>query len=290
MKLVTFSTPEGMMQGRLTDGGVQPLGPVFRPGATIDLQAIAKNSAPRIAVPARLLPSVPRPGTLRDFFAFEQHVKTARANRGMPMVPDWYDLPVFYFSNPNAIYGPEDTIPIPRYTQAMDFELEVAAVIGKEGRDIPLEEAESYILGYTIMNDWSARDIQGKEMAVGLGPAKAKDFATSLGPWIVTPEELADRRSGKGYDLTMVARRNGVEISRGNWNTLYWSFAEMIAHASQSVTLYPLDVIGSGTVGTGCILELKPETVGGWLKTGDVLELEIERLGVLRNTVGEKSR
>ena len=205
------------------------------------------------------------------------------------MIPEWYEFPVFYFSNPHAIYGPEANIPYPKRTQKLDFELEVAAVIGKSGKDIPVDEAEQYIAGYTIMNDWSARDIQAQEMKVGLGPAKGKDFATSLGPWLVTPDELEDRRSGKGYDLAMVARRNGVEISRGNWNTIYYSFAEMIARASEDTMLYPGDVIGSGTVGTGCILELGPETVGGWLQPGDVIELEIERLGVLRNTIGEKS-
>jgi 2-keto-4-pentenoate hydratase/2-oxohepta-3-ene-1,7-dioic acid hydratase in catechol pathway len=238
----------------------------------------------------KLLAALPLPNSLRDFYAFEEHVKNARRRRGLEMIPEWYEIPVFYFSNHNAIYSPYDKIPFPKHTQALDFELEVAAIIGKSGENIAVEEAESYIAGYTIMNDWSARDIQRKEMAVGLGPAKGKDFATSLGPWIVTPDELEDRRSGKGYDLQMVARRNGVEISRGNWNTIYWSFAEMIARASEDCVLFPGDVIGSGTVGTGCILELGPENVGGWLQPGDVIELEIERLGVLRNTIGEPSK
>jgi len=230
-----------------------------------------------------------QPPSLRDFYSFEAHVKNARARRGLEMLSAWYEQPVFYFSNPRAIYGPEDVIPYPRRTQELDFELEVAAIIGRHGRDIPVDEAESYIAGYTIMNDWSARDIQRQEMKVGLGPAKGKDFATSLGPWIVTPDELADRRDGKGYNLTMIARRNGTELSCGNWNTIYFSFAEMIACASENVTLYPGDVIGSGTVGTGCILELGPEKAGGWLRPGDVVELEIERLGVLRNTIGEQT-
>jgi fumarylacetoacetate (FAA) hydrolase len=231
--------------------------------------------------------SIPAPRSIRDFYAFEAHVKTARARRGLDMILEWYKFPVFYFSNAHAVYGPDDVIPYPKRTACLDYELEVAALIGKRGMDIPVEEAEAYIAGYTIMNDWSARDIQREEMKVMLGPAKGKDFATSLGPWIVTPDELEDRRSGKGYDLQMVARRNGVEISRGNWNTLYYSFAEMIARASEDVMLYPGDVIGSGTVGTGCILELGPENVGGWLQPGDVIELEIERLGVLRNVIGE---
>ncbi|HEX8680980.1 MAG TPA: fumarylacetoacetate hydrolase family protein [Ardenticatenaceae bacterium] len=228
---------------------------------------------------------LPNPTSLRDFYAFEQHVKQARARRGLEMIPEWYEMPVFYFSNHQAILGPGDTVRRPGYTEWLDFELEVAAIIGREGRDIPVEEAESYIAGYTIMNDWSARDVQRREMKVGLGPAKAKDFATSLGPWLVTPDELADRLAGKGFNLQMVARRNGQELSRGNWQTLYYSFAEMIARASEEVTLYPGDVIGSGTVGTGCILELGPEMAGGWLQPGDVIELEIERLGMLRNVV-----
>jgi fumarylacetoacetate (FAA) hydrolase len=234
-----------------------------------------------------LTTNTPRVRTFRDFYAFENHVKTARARRGLEMIPEWYDFPVFYFSNPSAVYGDGNTIPYPHGAEWLDYELEVAAIIGKQGINIPVHEAETYIAGYTILNDWSARDVQRKEMAVGLGPAKGKDFATSLGPTLVTPDKLEDRRSGKGYDLTMVARVNGKELSRGNWNTLYFSFTEMIARASENVMLYAGDVIGSGTVGTGCILELGPETVGGWLKVGDVVELEIERLGVLKNTIGE---
>ncbi len=249
-----------------------------------------RTSIPESAVLAlndvSLTAPLPNPTSLRDFYAFEQHVKQARARRGLEMIPEWYEMPVFYFSNHQAILGPGDTVKRPNYTQWLDFELEVAAIIGREGRDIPVEEAESYIAGYTIMNDWSARDVQRREMKVGLGPAKAKDFATSLGPWLVTPGELEDHRAGKGFNLQMVARRNGEELSRGNWQTLYYSFAEMIARASEEVTLYPGDVIGSGTVGTGCILELGPEAAGGWLQPGDVIELEIERLGVLRNVVG----
>jgi fumarylacetoacetate (FAA) hydrolase len=231
-----------------------------------------------------------KPNSLRDFYAFEAHVKASRARRGLGMIPEWYEIPVFYFSNVGAIYGPDDVIPHPKHTQALDFELEIAAIIGTSGMDIPIAEAERHIAGYTIMNDWSARDVQRQEMAVGLGPAKGKDFATSLGPAIITPDALENRRSGKGYDLQMIARRNGTEISRGNWNAIYWSFAEMIARASQDCILHPGDVIGSGTVGTGCILELGPENVGGWLCPGDMIELEIERLGILRNTIGPERK
>jgi len=231
------------------------------------------------------------PTSLRDFYAFEQHVATANANRGREVPKEWYDFPVFYFSNASAVYGPDDTIPYPSYSDALDYELEVACVIGKAGRDISADKAEEHIFGYMIFNDWSARDVQKLEMRVGLGPAKGKDFATSFGPYLVTPDELADRHTGRPgvYDLEMVARVNGVEKSRGNWKDLYWSFGKMIERASQDVTLHPGDVIGSGTVGTGCLLELT-KGEGPWLQPGDVVELEIERLGVLRNTIGEKRK
>lgn len=227
--------------------------------------------------------------SLRDFYAFEQHVQTANENRGRSVPKEWYEFPVFYFSNISMIYGPDETIPYPSYTDALDYELEVACLIAKAGRDIPIEKAEDYISGYMIFNDWSARDIQRREMAVGLGPAKGKDFASSFGPYLLTPDELADRHTGRPgvYDLAMVARVNGVETSRGNWKDLHWSFGEMIARASQDVTLQPGDVIGSGTVGTGCLLEITKGS-GPWLQPGDVVELEVERLGILRNTIGEK--
>lgn len=229
------------------------------------------------------------PTTLRDAYAFEQHVKTANKNRGREIPEEWYQFPVFYFTNPNAVFGHEDVIPYPPYTNALDYELEIAAVIGKAGMNIKPEDAPQHIFGYTIFNDWSARDIQRKEMAVGLGPAKAKDFASSFGSVIVTHGALADRSADRPgvYDLSMTARINGVEFSKGNFKDIYWSFGEIIARASESVMLQPGDVIGSGTVGTGCLLELT-KFQGPWLKPGDVVELEIERIGILRNTVGEK--
>jgi 2-keto-4-pentenoate hydratase/2-oxohepta-3-ene-1,7-dioic acid hydratase in catechol pathway len=226
------------------------------------------------------------PTTLRDAYAFEQHVKTANKNRGREVPEEWYQFPVFYFGNPNAVFGHEDVIPYPPYTQAMDYELEIAAVIGKAGTNIKPEDAEQYIFGYTIFNDWSARDVQRKEMIVGLGPAKGKDFASSFGPVIVTHESIADKAVGRPgvYDLEMTARVNGVELSRGNFKDMHWSFGDIIARISDSVMLYPGDVIGSGTVGTGCLLELT-KFQGPWLNHGDIVELEIERIGILRNTV-----
>ncbi|HMB66654.1 MAG TPA: fumarylacetoacetate hydrolase family protein [Candidatus Bathyarchaeia archaeon] len=234
---------------------------------------------------ARIKAPIPNPPTLRDFYAFEDHVKAARARRGLSMSQEWYEFPAFYYSNPNVIYGPEADIPYPSYTKTLDYELEIACVIGRGGIDIPEAEAESYIAGYTIMNDWSARDVQVGEMKIGLGPAKAKDFATSIGPWLVTTDELQDRRTGPGkFNLEMTAKVNGKQLSMGNVDQMHWTFPQMIARASQSVQLQPGEVFGSGTVGTGSLLELGPE-VHPWLKPGDTVELEIERLGVLRNKV-----
>ena len=232
----------------------------------------------------RLVAPLPRPPSLRDFYAFEQHVATANRNRGRDVPPAWYELPVFYFGNHSAIYGPNADVPMPR-TKALDYELEIACIIGRAGRDIGEEDAEEYIAGYTIMNDWSARDIQRDEMSVGLGPAKGKDFATSLGPWLVTPDELEPFALGDGrYNLPMIARVNGVERSRGNFRDIYYTFAQMIERASRDAALYPGDVIGSGTVGSGCLLELTAGN-GPWLEAGDVVELEIAGLGVLKNQV-----
>jgi fumarylacetoacetate (FAA) hydrolase len=213
----------------------------------------------------RLLAPVQNPPSVRDFYAFEQHVKNARAVTGRgEVVPEWYEIPAFYFSNPAAIYGPDDEIPYPEGTEKLDYELEVAAVIGAGGE----------IAGFTVMNDWSARDLQRQEMAVGLGPAKGKDFATSLGPVIVTPDGLGD---------VMVARVNGEERSRGHFADMYWSWEQIVEHAARNTELRPGDVIGSGTVGTGCILEHGDER---WLQRGDEVELEVEGIGILRNRIG----
>ena len=229
------------------------------------------------------------PPSVRDFYAFEQHVKTAASNRGATVPAEWYEIPVFYFTNHQAIFGPTDQVKRPKLCRALDFELETAAVIGRQGRDIPAGEADAYIAGFMIMNDWSARDLQMKEMKVMLGPAKGKDFATTLGPYFVTPDELGDKRIARGdrgsvYDLGMIGRLNGQEVSRGNLKDITFTFAQMIERASADVWLYPGDVIGSGTVGTGCLLELT-KGQGPWLQPGDVVELEIERLGVMRNEV-----
>jgi fumarylacetoacetate (FAA) hydrolase len=227
--------------------------------------------------------------SLRDFYAFEQHVKTCRAHRGLEMVPQWYQVPVFYFSNPVAIIGNDDPVWAPTGSAALDYELELACVVGKAARNLPSDDsALDCLAGFTIMNDWSARDIQRAEMAVGLGPSKSKDFATSLGPEIVPLDDLRDWYNNGRLQLAMSATVNGKKYSEGNSGAMYWTWPQILAHASRDTELQPGDVIGSGTVGTGCILELTPEAVGGWLKPGDVVELTIECLGVLRNAVVER--
>lgn len=230
---------------------------------------------------------IPRPVSIRDFYAFEEHVKTARKRRGLEVVPEWYDIPVFYFTNHLAVKGPDDHISKPAGCEWLDYELEIACVIGKQGKNISKNNAEDYIYGYFIMNDWSARDIQKHEMKVGLGPAKGKDFATSFGPYLVTKDELETYRKGDRFDLPMTGKVNGKLLSEGNYQDIHYTFADMIERASKDVTLYPGEVIGSGTVGTGCILELGTET-HRWLKPGDVVELEITGLGVLRNTIAKR--
>ncbi|MGM0835169.1 MAG: fumarylacetoacetate hydrolase family protein [Bacillota bacterium] len=231
-----------------------------------------------------LLSPLPRPVSVRDFYAFEEHVKTARAKRGLEVIPEWYEIPVFYFTNHLAIKGPAEYIEKPDQCEWLDYELEIACIIGKQGKNIKAEEAEAHIFGYCIMNDWSARDLQAKEMKVGLGPAKGKDFATTLGPAIVTKDELERYKKNDRYDLTMTASVNGRQLSYGNFHQIHYTFAEMIERASLDVTLYPGEVIGSGTVGSGCILELGTD-VHRWLKAGDTVELSITGLGKLVNTI-----
>jgi fumarylacetoacetate (FAA) hydrolase len=216
-----------------------------------------------------LRPPVLHPPSVRDFYAFEQHVRTARKLRGLDVPPEWYEQPAFYYSNPTEIVGPEEEVPYPDGVEELDYELEVAAVIGAEGA----------IGGFTVMNDWSARDLQRVEMKVGLGPAKAKDFATSLGPVVVTPDEF------DGSSATMTARVNGEERSRGELASMHFTWERILARAALNTRLLPGEVIGSGTVGTGCILE---HGDGRWLQPGDVVELEVAGIGLLRNTIGAR--
>lgn len=276
------------------EGAVDPILDLLRGAGGLDrVRALIARRRETDAVysmsQVRLYAPVRQPGSLRDFYAFEGHVRAARANRGLDVPPEWYEIAVFYFSNHRAIVDPFAEVKHPKASHALDFELEIAAVIGQTGIDIAAREADDYIAGYMVMNDWSARDLQRREMKLNLGPAKGKDFATTLGPYLVTPDELIDRRIDRGaagcvYDLEMIGRLNGREVSRGSWRDMHFTFAQLIERASQDVWLYPGDVIGSGTVGTGCLLELT-KGQGPWLRPGDVVELEIERLGVIRNRV-----
>jgi 2-keto-4-pentenoate hydratase/2-oxohepta-3-ene-1,7-dioic acid hydratase in catechol pathway len=215
------------------------------------------------------------PGSLRDFLAFEDHVKAGAARRGEDVDPAWYEMPIYYKGNHRSVYGPDEEIPWPPYTEELDYELEVAAVIGARGRDLNEEAAARFIFGYTLMNDWSARDIQRKEMAVRLGPAKGKDFATSLGPCLVTADELDPST------LALEARVDGEVWSSGSLGDARWNFPQMVAHVSRGEDVWPGDVYGSGTFGGGCGLDL-----GRFLWPGAVVELEAEGIGVLRNRVG----
>jgi len=233
-----------------------------------------------------ILPPIINPPSFRDFYAFEQHVRAARKLRGLEMHPDWFKIAIFYFSNPNCCYGHGQEIPYPSDTTELDFELEFAIIIGNGGSDIKAEDAAEVIAGYTILNDWSSRNLQREEMPLSLGPAKGKDFASSFGPYMVTPDELEDAWDNNGkLDLRMTCHINGKLISDGNTNDLYHSFGNMIERASMNTKLMPGEYIGSGTVGTGCILELRPENTGGWVQKGDTVTLEVERLGKLENTI-----
>lgn len=231
------------------------------------------------------LPPVVRPPSFRDFYGFEQHMKASRARLGLAVPPAWYDAPVFYFSNPSALVGHDAEVYAPAGSSELDYELELGAIVGHGGRDIAPEKAWDHVYGFTIINDFSARDLQRREMAVGLGSAKGKDFATAVGPWLVAKRIVADRIAGEKLTLEMTARVNGRERSRGNSSALHHTLPRMIAHASRDAELFPGDLIGTGPIGLGSILEIGPENTGGWLKPGDVVELEIERLGVLRTRI-----
>jgi 2-keto-4-pentenoate hydratase/2-oxohepta-3-ene-1,7-dioic acid hydratase in catechol pathway len=243
---------------------------------------------PAVVMPCselRLRAPVPVPPSIRDFLAFETHVRNAR---GGEVDADWFELPVFYFSNPAAVHGPEDDVPVFPGSTMFDFELEVAAVVGTEGSNLTPDAAEDHIAGYTVLCDFSARDIQRREMRQQLGPAKGKDGATSLGPCLVTSDELEPYRSRRAFALEMTVTVNGRRYGGGRLDEIYWSFAEMLAYASRGTRVVPGDVIGSGTVGTGCILELAMMGRGEefpWLVPGDVVELHVEQLGTLRHTI-----
>ena len=237
-------------------------------------------------------PPVLRPTSFRDFYAFEQHVATMWGRRGSEIPEAWFRLPIFYFSNTSELRGPGDPVWAPLGSLELDFELEVGAVVDTPAYNLPEDRAAEAIGGYLIVNDWSARDLQRDESTVRLGPAKGKDFALTIGPWIVTPDELADRWAvgAKAPELAMTATvtdRDGrtTEVSHGIWSIAHYSFGEMLARASTDVHVRPGDILGSGTVGTGCLLEVKESTLKRWLEPGDVVTLAIERLGELTTPV-----
>ncbi|MBI3748273.1 MAG: fumarylacetoacetate hydrolase family protein [Chloroflexi bacterium] len=230
-------------------------------------------------------PPLLRPSSVRDFYAFEGHVRTMWERRGGEIPETWYRLPVFYFSNVSEIRGLDDPVWCPAASSELDYELEVAALIDTPAVDLRSDRADDVIGGFTIFNDWSARDLQREETVVRLGPAKGKDFASSFGPYLVTPDELADARLANGFDLAMTARVNGAETSRGRWSEVQFSFGEMLARASADARLRPGDLIGSGTVGGGSLLEIRESTIGRYLEPGDEVVLAIERLGRLRNPI-----
>ncbi len=296
MKLVTFKTKSGLLSGVVKGNDVQVL---KQPSLLEALQdndfSVTTQTLPLASL--TLVSPIPRPPSMRDGYAFRQHVESARKGRGLPMIPEFDLFPVFYFTNHAAVTGPGPVEVQPKQLERLDFELEIAIVIGKRGKNIPASRADEFIAGYTIMNDWSARALQTEEMKMSLGPAKGKDFATSLGPWLVTRDELiksgvlVKTPNGELLNATMRAFHNGKQVSEGNANTMNWTFAQIIERVSYGVTLEPGDVIGSGTVGTGCYMELNVtgKTQNQWVKAGDEFVLEVDGLGRLANTIVQGS-
>jgi len=240
-----------------------------------------------------LLAPIPRPVSMRDGYAFRQHVETARRNRGVPMIPEFDEFPIFYFTNHLAVTGPGELHVYGRQLERLDFELEVAIVTGKSGRNIKASEADRYIFGYMIMNDWSARALQMEEMKLNLGPAKGKDFATSIGPWLVPREDLEEfmtrTAQGEKHNLRMQAWVNGIQLSDGNLKDISWTFAQILERISYGTNIEAGEVVGSGTVGTGCFLELNGSKItdNQWLKPGDEIVLEVDQLGRLAHKIVE---
>jgi fumarylacetoacetate (FAA) hydrolase len=272
VRLVTFEIEGSARVGALEDGELAELA-----AATMIDWLAGEGREPsgvRHALDAvRLLAPVPEPPSVRDFFAYEGHVAAGWRRRGGEVPPAWYEAPVFYFSNPASVRGPGDDVPRPPATRELDFELEIAAVIGADGE----------IAGFTLMNDWSARDVQREEMTVALGPHKGKDFATSLGPWLATPEELPF--DGRRLNIEAFVSVNGQDVAHCHANEQYFTWPAMVDHAARDTRLRPGDVLGSGTLTGGCLLELGSLEGGRWLEPGDVVTLQAEGLGRLENRV-----
>ena len=317
MKLVTFKTKEGTVHtGWLKAEGVVEMQKADKrlPNdmlAFIDnhesyFKIIKENRLEELMphyqlIDIRLMSPLTNPRSIRDYLSFEQHMLNASKTFGHSIGEAYYDIPVFYYTNHNAVFGPQDEIKRPKNETKMDFELELAVVMGKKGSDIPEDETDDYIFGYTIFNDWTARSLQREEMTLPLGPAKGKDFANAFGPCIVTKDEFEQysctisrathpehltmpKTTGDRFDVKMSARINGETICEGNYKTAYWTFAQMIKRASDNVTLLPGDILGSGTVGWGSLIE-NNFSAHRPLEPGDQVELEIEGIGVLSNKV-----
>lgn len=278
MKLVTYDAGTGMRIGMLEDEQVVEL--EFNGDMISFIEARPSPRRGKIVAHPRLLAPL-RPRSLRDFMTFQQHFNDTFERLGVETSDEWFSFPAYYKGMPDTVIGPGEEIPWPAYSSQIDHELELAAVIGRKGRDIPPEDALSYVFGYTIWNDVSARDVQPREMHIGMGPGKTKDWDGSnvLGPCLVTADELDPR------DLRMKARINGETWGEDTSANMHYSFADLIAHASQAQTLYPGDVFGSGTAAGGSGIE-----VGRWLREGDLVELEIEGIGVLQNRIGVRQR
>ena len=290
MKIARVALRDGrVVVAEVTEEGVRPVTP-DAPGALLGVLA-DPPSADGESVPSAevsFLNPLPEPPSVRDFMIFEDHVRNARVGTGTEVPKAWYAAPVFYFTNPAALLGPGEPVAVPAGCRALDFELEVACVIGQEARDLDPDDPAScdVIAGFVLLNDWSARDLQMREMDAGLGPAKGKDFATSLGPWVVTPDELA---TGPGrYACGVEILVNGWKKGGGDLADAYWTWSQVLGHASANTRLRPGDVIGSGTVGTGCLLELRalgPKDDHPWLSAGDEVELRGGPLGILANPI-----
>jgi len=298
MRFVTYIEADGDRVGVLDDGQVHALAPgvtlldLLRHGTlqAAGEQALAAPTLVRELSEVRLRAPIPDPPTVRDFMTFERHVEgVARLAGPDATVPErWYQAPAFYFTNPYAILGPADDVPVPPGSRLFDLELEVAAVIGRTGRDVHPEDADSYIAGYTILIDWSARDLQFAEMQVRLGPAKGKDTATTLGPVLVTPDELEPWRTDTAYDLAMSVQINGQQIGQDRWSSMAFSYADMIAYAARGTEVRPGDVLGSGTCGGGCLAELwgrQGHDAHPPLQPGDVVTVTVEQLGTLTTRI-----
>ena len=288
MKMAAFERDGQRRNGIVMDGQVHPLPlhtDIFR--ALTDDSALARCEAPLSLDSVHLLPPV-QPGAIRDFITFEQHVLGAYAGIGRDVPPEWYEIPTFYFTNPHSLIGANDPVPLPPGCRLFDFELEVAAIVGRDGYNLTVDEAARHIAGYAIFNDWSARDLQAHEMRIGLGPAKGKDTASTLGPYLVTPDELEPYRRGGRYDLAMSVFVNDKLIGSDSLANAAWSFPELVAYASRGTIVRAGDVIGSGTCGNGCLVEFwgrNQKRDPPPLAIGDTVTMRVAGLGTIKNTV-----